>query len=116
MSSLSKLNPNRIPPFDGMTLATNLVSKIFQKIEIQNALLFGSACSNEHSENSDLDILIVVKTQAQIKSVYDIVQTPYFSPVAVDWIIKTKTDFDHHKDIGGICFVAHNFGREIPLK
>ncbi len=116
MSALSKLKPNRTPPFDGMAIASSLVGKILQKMKVQKAILFGSAAVNEHTENSDLDILIVVENQLHIKQVYSIVQTPYFSPIAVDWIVKTQKDFDQYKDIGGVCFMAHNFGKEIPLK
>ena len=116
MSAFSKLNPNHIPPFDGPSLALSLVKKIHNEIPIQKAILFGSAAINRHDENSDLDIFLTVQNSEEIKLVYKIVQSPFFSPVAVDWIIKTESEFNAQCDVGGICLIVKETGKELSFK
>jgi predicted nucleotidyltransferase len=113
MSRLLKLNPNFKPAFDGIHYAEVLVQKIRDQLELKEAYLFGSAAEKKNTANSDLDILIVVNSEADIKSCYRIVNTPFFSEIAVDWIVKTKVDFDTLKEIGGVCRVSFLTGKKI---
>ncbi|HEY8270722.1 MAG TPA: nucleotidyltransferase domain-containing protein, partial [Pseudobdellovibrionaceae bacterium] len=106
MSSLSKLNRNRTPPFDGIKKASELVHKLASEMALHQAYLFGSAANNEHTLDSDLDILVVVESTSDIAKLYKIVQRPFFSSVAVDWIVKSRAEFSKMKDVGGVCFVA----------
>ncbi len=115
MSSLLKLNRKRTPPYDGIKMASELVQKLESEIALYQVYLFGSAATNEHTLDSDLDLLVIVDDTSDIKKVYKIVQRPFFSSVAVDWIVKSKAEFSKMKDIGGVCFVAFHQGKEINL-
>lgn len=115
MSNLAKLNPNHKPAFDGIKIATHLLSKLYREVQFKKAFLFGSAATSENTSDSDLDILIVVNNQEEVKLVYKTVNVGFFSPVAVDWIVKTKDDFEVQKNRGGVCLVAANLGKEILI-
>jgi len=41
------------------------------------------------------------------------VHAPFFSDVAVDWIIQTKSDFETKKKIGGVSMIAFESGIEL---
>ena len=110
MSDLRKLDPDFQPSFDGLLEAKNLIKKISTVKPILNALLFGSSVNGKATANSDLDILLIIPDNENPKDYYKIVQAPFFSERATDWIIKTKTEFDMRKKSGGVCFVAAETG------
>ncbi len=110
MSNLLKLNPDFKPAFDGVQLAGDLISKIHLEKKIITAYLFGSSAEFKNTENSDLDILLVIPDQENETDYYKIVQQPFFSNRAVDWIIKKATDFEKRKNIGGVCMTAFQNG------
>lgn len=63
MSRLLKLNPNFKPSFDGKAIAQNLIDKLIQNnFIIHKAILFGSAAKGLNDINSDLDIVIVIRS------------------------------------------------------
>ncbi len=93
--SLLKLDPDFKPAFNGPLLAQDLIYKISKEFTILKAYLFGSSALAKNTNDSDLDILLVVPDHVDTKSYYKFVNTPFFSTVAVDWIIKTETDFEN---------------------
>jgi predicted nucleotidyltransferase len=82
-----------------------------------DVFLFGSAAEGKNTLDSDLDILVIVPDNYGqiIKDFYNIVTQPYFSPVAVDWIFKTKSEFDIQKEIGGISRIVFLNGMRIKI-
>ncbi len=104
--SLLKLDPNFKPAFDGQALAQELINKVSVALPILKAYLFGSSAQGKNTVNSDVDILLVVPDSANIKKHYKFVNAPFFSTVAVDWIIKTNSEFENDKLIGGIAMIA----------
>lgn len=111
--SLLKLNPNFEPAFDGPSLAKSLISKIADVMPVTKAYLFGSAASGRNTADSDLDILLIVPDGVETKKYYQFVNTPHFSPIAVDWIIKSVSDFEKDRELGGIAMIAAQTGIEL---
>lgn len=114
MSRLSRLNPNRLtPPFDGEAIAKSLIEKLHQQVALVEVYLFGSCVTQDNDSDSDIDLLVVVESLSDVKAVHKVVQTGFFSPVAVDWIVKPKADFDLQKEKGGVSFIAYHHGRKL---
>lgn len=113
--SLLTLDPNFKPAFDGVKIASELLVKVAAELPILKAYLFGSSAIGKNTKDSDLDLLIVVPDFADIKTYYNFVNTPFFSPVAVDWIIKTESDFTANQSLGGVSMVASQTGIEIKF-
>jgi hypothetical protein len=111
--SLLKLDPDFEPAFDGPKMAQDLIYKIPKELPISKAYLFGSAAVAKNTPDSDLDIFLVVPDHLDIKSYYKFVNAPFFSIVAVDWIIKSQTEFESLKLIGGISMIASQNGIEL---
>ncbi|MEY4616591.1 MAG: hypothetical protein RJB66_1551 [Pseudomonadota bacterium] len=113
MSRIGRLNPHFKPAFDGLKIATALIEKILQTNTIIEAYLFGSAAEEKNTADSDLDILLVIPDGLSSKDYYKIVTTPFFSPIAVDWIIKNETDFKKECEIGGVAMIAKHQGKRL---
>jgi predicted nucleotidyltransferase len=114
MSKLSKLNSNRPPPpFDGEAIAKSLIEKLRQQVTVVEVYLFGSCVTQENDSDSDIDLLVVVETLSEVKAVHKAVQTGFFSPVAVDWIVKPRADFELQKEKGGVSFIAFHHGKKL---
>jgi len=65
--SLLTLDPDFKCAFDGPKKAQDLFSKVFELMEVENGYLFGSAVEGRNTENSDLDILLVVPDGTDLK-------------------------------------------------
>lgn len=113
--SILRLDPNFKPAFNGQALAQALLSKVLTSLPVAEAYLFGSSAQGRNTVNSDLDILVVVPDSADIKKYYEFVNAPFFSTVAVDWIIKTTTEFQKEKVVGGISMIASQTGIELKI-
>lgn len=113
--SLLKLNPHLKPAFDGVKIAQQLLAKLTAAMPVSTAYLFGSAAIGKNTEHSDLDILLIIPDGADIKKYYQFVNTAFFSPVAVDWIIKTSSNFEKDREIGGIAMIAAQTGIELKV-
>ncbi len=116
MSNLFKLrevNPKQVEIF--RRTAVGLVGKLNCQVSIVEAFLFGSAVAGLITPDSDLDILVVFNSEEEIREAKTVVYTLNFSPVAVDWVFKTKSDFCKRKEIGGVCWEAFNYGWRIQL-
>lgn len=113
MSNLLKLDPDFKPAFDGELIASDLVNKLSSAMTVDRALLFGSSSKGKNTANSDLDILVVVPDGVDIKKYFKFVTAPHFSPVAVDWIFKSASDYTKEKDIGGVSMIATIEGKEL---
>lgn len=97
----------------GQQKATEIVRRIPSINEIKDVYLFGSAVNGVLTEDSDLDILVVVKSESDIKKIQNEVYSKKFADIAIDWIFKTEKEFDLRKDYGGVCFEAYHYGKKI---
>lgn len=87
-----------------------LIEILSQSVSISEAYLFGSGSTGMVTPDSDLDILVVLELTDEIKKAQKIVYSKDFSKFAVDWIFKSKIDFDNRKVLGGVCFIAFQEG------
>jgi predicted nucleotidyltransferase len=113
MSRILRLDPNFQPAFDGLSYANILLSKLKNLVPLLEFYLFGSCAEGLNTQNSDLDILVVVANEADIKICYKEVTKPFFSEIAVDWIVKTKKEFELEKNIGGVSRIAYTIGKRL---
>ncbi len=90
-----------------------MIEKLLLTLSVDQAFLFGSASVGKNTSDSDLDILIVIPDSEIADTYYKSVNKAFFSPVAVDWIIKKKSDFEMEKEIGGVSRVAYLTGKRI---
>lgn len=90
--------------------ALEVLDRVHSQQLILEAYLFGSAAYGNFSDNSDLDIVVVAPDVLSVAQLKKEVYRKEFSDVAIDWIFKTKEDFDARKEKGGVCFVAFNDG------
>ncbi len=113
MSNLSKLNPNFKPAFDGVKIAKETVARLHLAIPILEAYLFGSAAIHKNTDDSDLDILVVIEDHTKIKDYFLASQQPGLSSMATDWIFKHKSEFESELLNGGISRVATQEGIKV---
>lgn len=93
--------------------ATEVINAIPSQNLILEVYLFGSAVNGVFTADSDLDFIVIVKDQSDIKQLQKEVYSPRFTDIAVDWIFKTKESFDERKDLGGVCFEAFHYGKKL---
>jgi predicted nucleotidyltransferase len=79
-------------------------------LPVMAAYLFGSSAIGKNTADSDLDILLVVADSADLKTYHALVNSPFFSEVAVDWIVKHKSEFERSQSLGGVTMVAVQTG------
>ena len=113
--SFLTLDPKYQPPFDGVAKAQALVYKLSAQKQVIKAFLFGSCVGGKNTENSDIDILVVIPDGTNLKDYYKVVTAPYFSDTATDWIFKTAAEYAKEKDLGGVAFVATQTGLKLKI-
>ena len=113
MSNLSKLNPKFEPAFDGIKIAKDAVERLHTIIPILEAYLFGSSANHKNTVDSDLDILVIIENDANIKDYFVASQKPGLSSIATDWIFKYKSEFEDELQTGGISRVATQEGVKV---
>lgn len=110
---LLKLTPNPAMNQWAQKKAVEILNSIPSQNLILEAYLFGSAVEGVFTDDSDLDFVIVVKNESDIKRLQKEVYSPRFADIAIDWIFKTKESFDERKDFGGVCFDAFHHGKKL---
>ncbi len=102
---------------ENLSWAKEKASQILNSVPSQDlifeAFLFGSASQGRFSAHSDFDFLIVTQDESSIKQLQKEVYSARFADVAIDWIFKTKEEFQERKSFGGVCFIAFNEGIKI---
>jgi predicted nucleotidyltransferase len=77
------------------------------------AIVFGSYATGTANEDSDIDVLIVCRTEEDIRRVREKIYSNLSGPmtsVPVDFVFVSKSEFERKKNMGGVCFMAHNEG------
>lgn len=92
-----------------------IVKEIVKNFKPQKVILFGSYANGTHTEESDLDLLIIkdsdLPTRLQNRKVRKILSG---LKVPMDVIVKTTEEFETYKDIiGTIVYPANKFGKVI---
>lgn len=111
LNRLNKTKPEDFSPHDE---ALRVIKASGVDRLASQALLFGSAARDDFSTESDIDVLLVFKSQhlleqAKLK-LYGV--RPY-SEWPFDWILKTEEDFDKRSEIGGVCYIAKREGKRL---
>lgn len=109
---LSKLSPN-VSSDEAKKMAKILIDKLKQAQPPLAAYLFGSGANEGLTDDSDLDLLVVFKSQDEIQKAQTIVFQSGFSNRAVDWVFVLESEFQKRKSYGGVCFEAFNHGWKI---
>lgn len=116
MKGLERLNPKFKSPIDGEKIAKELISKLSERVSILEAYLFGSAVEGRMTRDSDIDLLVIIADDASDGEVYAEVNKPFFSSIAVDWIVLHRSQFDQKKNYGGVAFIAFHQGKKLEVK
>ena len=94
-----------------------LVREIVVSGNILSIYLFGSASEGKQSDQSDIDLLIVVPDVSTIKSSQKKlrhIQKLTDFPVDLVWV--DREQFERKKDIGGVCMIAFHDGQRVYPK
>lgn len=110
---LLKMIPNPAMNQWAQQKSVEVLNSIPSQDLILEAYLFGSSVEGTFTDDSDLDFVIVVKNESDIKQLQKEVYSPRFADIAIDWIFKTKESFDERKDFGGVCFDAFHHGKKL---
>ncbi len=114
MSKLARLNPKFKPAFDGVSAARQAVLRLQQQsVSIIEAYLFGSAAVGKNTADSDLDILVVIPQDADLRTYFQACQKPGISDIATDWLFKKQDEFLSEIQNGGISRIAVSEGVKV---
>lgn len=113
--SLLKLAQNQKPDFDPHDKAQQIVSDISREIGLYRAFLFGSGATSNFHVESDLDILLIFSDSTDLKTAIKKVYAKRWSEWPTDFIIKSNSDFEKRRLIGGVCYEVANYGVELKV-
>ena len=92
-------------------LKKNIVERISHAVDVQSIILFGSHAYGTPSEDSDIDLLVVVNKD-EIPKNYDEKSEIYLSvsrsirpirtEIPIDLIVYTRPEFNRFKEIGSL--------------
>lgn len=110
--SLRHLTKNVLDPLVSESLILALCDFIRTTCMPERIILFGSAARHEMTDMSDLDVIVLLANQADLK----LTRGNYFgqrSPIdwPVDILFMTTDDYMSRAAIGGVCFIAETEGR-----
>jgi len=89
-----------------------LVEAIVAAGEIKHLYLFGSAAIGRMSDQSDIDILVVVPAANMIRPAQvKLRNIQKLTRFVVDLVWVDEQEFDRKKNMGGICYLAKTEGR-----
>lgn len=89
-----------------------LVYAISQVSEVKSVFLFGSATSGKMTDQSDIDLLLVVERPAEIRSAQKQLRNiQRLTNFAVDLVWVDLIEFERKKVLGGVCLIAFEDGR-----
>ena len=90
-----------------------VISEVLLRLRPANpkrAILFGSYATRLAHEDSDIDVLVVCRTEQDIRRVRESIYSNLTGPITavpVDFIFVTEEVFERKKVMGGVCFMAH---------
>jgi predicted nucleotidyltransferase len=92
-----------------------MVRRIVERFHPEKIILFGSYARDEFTEDSDLDILVVMPVEnSQRQKANEIDLTLADRTVPIDVIVVTPEQFDRQKDLAGtIIYEAAHEGKVI---
>jgi predicted nucleotidyltransferase len=92
-----------------------VVQRIIEVIQPQRIVLFGSAAQNQMSEDSDLDVLVIVQGPAHRRALAQEIYTNLHGiPLPVDVVVATEQDVEQYGDrVGTILRPALREGQVI---
>ena len=101
-------------PIDSALLlkeAISIAQKIVSQTDPQKVICFGSIASGLTTDQSDIDLLIVLENHTDIMEArrkFLPVRKGYKTPLDLVWM--NSEDFERKKEIGGIAMIAHEDG------
>lgn len=111
MSTLAFLKKQLDPAIANKEISL-IVNSITSVIQPRALFVFGSAARMEMTDQSDIDILIVMATDESIRSARkSIAKIRPFSTFPVDLIWMTEDYYNNKKSVGGIAQIVSEEGR-----
>lgn len=76
--------------------------------------VFGSAARGEFTDQSDIDIMVIMASNEEIKKAREKLKKHYpLSKYPVDLVWMLDEQFSKKKNIGGLCMIVNEEGRKI---
>ena len=89
-----------------------MVRRIVTGFDPERIILFGSYARGDVGPDSDVDLLVVMKTESRKQSTRDIRVALGVMGIPKDVIVNTPDEFERRKNIvGSIAYPAHHEGR-----
>lgn len=93
--------------------AKSIVNSIGQVLPVTSAYFFGSGLNGVFTEDSDLDLIVVIEDQFDLKRAQQIAFSKRWTNRPLDLILKSESEFNQRKELGGVCFVAFHDGLKL---
>jgi len=93
----------------------NIIVNLLDGLEYEKILLFGSRARGENREDSDYDVIVVLKNDMEREELFKIenkISKAFANMlIDIDIIVKTSEQYDYLKDkIGNVIFYANEYG------
>ncbi len=108
------IEPVKIEPSEVDRLIEAAKRAILESVECCGLYLFGSAATGNMTYESDLDFVILVDNPSSVDSVRrKLGAVPRPANIPLDIIVLTREEFERKSQLGGVCMVAMNEGRDL---
>ncbi len=112
---LLKLGKDKNVSFNPLDEANSILKQMLSCVPISRAYLFGSGATDKFNSDSDLDLLLIFEDDADLREMQKLVYSRRWSALPIDFIIKNESDFEIRKTVGGVCFEAFHYGKELRI-
>jgi predicted nucleotidyltransferase len=90
---------------------TSLKAAILLAGPVNSLYLFGSASRSDMSDQSDIDLLVVMEKISDIRPAQKKLRSiQTLTPFPIDLVWVERAEFERKRDLGGVCFIAYHEG------
>lgn len=89
-----------------------IVQQIVERFRPQKVILFGSYAQGKPTQDSDVDLLVVMETNEQALHAAARISAAIDHPFPLDVLVMSPEEFEETKAVvGGLAYPAHHWGK-----
>ena len=118
MLNISRYYKNKIPESEKSEIKKTVTDFIFAHSKPSRMFFFGSILTSVFDSHSDIDVLLVFKTDVQADQARrELHQCQRNSQIqhSLEIICVDKSTFDRKSSLGGVCSIAATDGEEVII-
>ncbi|MBI4405555.1 MAG: nucleotidyltransferase domain-containing protein [Deltaproteobacteria bacterium] len=109
-----RLKPTIISEAQITALVEAIRTRLLTLCKPRLVYLFGSAAEGRATALSDIDICVIFHSRNELKQNKKRILCEFpVEDVPVDWVLLDEETFNKKKDVGGVCFDIHKYGKVI---